>query len=402
MWLLANLEPSKMKVLRIINRFNLGGPTYNAGYLTRFMGPEYETMLIGGSPLPDEAHSGFILDNMGVAYIEIPEMGRSINPFNDLRAFWKIRSIMKQYKPDIVHTHAAKAGVLGRLAAVWCGVPVVVHTYHGHVFSGYFSGWKTALIKAVERWMARRSSAIITISREQYTQIVVDHAICPASKAHVIPLGFDLQRFAQNQEKNREQFRAKYGIKPHEVAIGIIGRFAPVKNHTLFFDALAILAKANHQFKALVIGDGNAKSHFLEYTSALKSTDSDFENSKVLFTSWIKEMEVAMAGLDIVVLTSVNEGTPVSLIEAQAAGVPIITTNVGGVRDCMLPETTGLLVEDFDSKSIANAMVQLINNPELRAQMGKEGSVYVNAHFSYQRLVADMKRLYKSLLDANN
>lgn len=389
-------------MLRIINRFNLGGPTYNAAYLTRYLAPEFETMLIGGSPLPDEAHSGFILNELGVQYTEIAEMSRSINPLNDLMAFFKIRKIIKEFRPDIVHTHAAKAGALGRLAAALCGVPVIVHTYHGHVFSGYFSHWKTLFVKMIERWLAKKSSAIITISKMQFSQIVEEHGICDTQRGHIIPLGFDLSRFQIGQPEKRLAFRNRYFVKENEVAIGIIGRFAPVKNHKLFFDSLTILETRTNAFKAFVIGDGEAKQELLQYSSHLRSSQSDFENSKVIFTSWIKNIDEALAGLDIVVLTSVNEGTPVSLIEAQAASRPVVSTDVGGVRDCILPNKSGLLVADFEPASMAEALLELVNNESRRDEMGALGKAFVNEQYSYQRLVLDVRNLYQNLLLKHN
>ena len=219
------------KVLRIINRFNLGGPTYNAAYLTKYLAPEFETLLIGGMKDESEGSSEFILKDLGVDYQVIPEMKRSINPFDDLAAYSRIKKIIQEFKPDIVHTHAAKAGALGRQAAYSCNVPVIVHTYHGHVFHSYFGNFKTAVYKTIERNLAKRSSAIIAISDKQKQELAVEHQIAPAEKIHVIPLGFDLNRFHEGLDEKRKEFRAKYHLQDNEIAIGIIGRLTPVKNH---------------------------------------------------------------------------------------------------------------------------------------------------------------------------
>ncbi|MFM9984438.1 MAG: glycosyltransferase [Flavobacteriales bacterium] len=386
-----------MKILRIINRFNLGGPTYNAGYLTKLMGEDCETRLIGGSPLPEEAHSGFILDKIGVQYEELHEMSRAVNPFQDFRAFLRIRKIIREFKPDIVHTHAAKAGVLGRLAARLEGVPVVIHTYHGHVFSGYFGKRKSNIIKAIERWLAKRSDAIITISKAQFEDIVHVHRICAHNKAHVIPLGFDLSRFTIDQEKKRTHFRERFGIAPDIIAVGIVGRFAPVKNHQLFFETIKILMERGVSFKAIVIGDGSDAVHWKNWVQThLKDRAGD-----VVFTSWIQEMDEAMAALDIVVLTSLNEGTPVSLIEAQAASRLVVSTPAGGVRDCMLDGESGIISKTFEATEFADTLQPLILSPEIQKRMGESGKQFVMERFSHLRLVSDVRILYDALLKYN-
>lgn len=384
------------KVLRIVNRFNLGGPTYNAAYLTKYLAPEYDTMLIGGAPIKGEAHSGYILDQLGVAYIEIPEMSRSINPMNDIQAFRKIRRIIREYKPDIVHTHAAKAGALGRLAAWFENVPIIVHTYHGHVFSQYFGSLKSRIIQSVERWLANKTTAIITISSKQFDDIVNQFKICPAEKAHHISLGFDLSRFSLEQENKRTQFRNKYTLEEGTIAIGIIGRFAPVKNHHLFFEALFELNKHAQNWKALVIGDGILKAQMMQHVSEMELKEKNSFASKIIFTSWIKNIDEALAGLDIVVLTSLNEGTPVSLIEAQAAGKPVVSTDVGGVRDCVVDGKTGFITQG-NASELAEAIGALLSDEALRQQMGLEGQKFVTGAYHYTRLVSEISSLYKKL-----
>ncbi|MFI5164756.1 MAG: glycosyltransferase, partial [Bacteroidia bacterium] len=192
------------KILRIINRFNLGGPTYNAAYLTKYLSPEFETLLVGGMKDDSEESSEFILKNLGVDYKILPGMKRSINPYNDFLVYNEIKKIIHEFKPDIVHTHAAKAGALGRQAAYSCKVPVIVHTFHGHVFHSYFGGLKTSIYKTIERNLAKKTTAIIAISEKQKQELVETHRIVPAEKVHVIPLGFDLDRFQENQDEKRK------------------------------------------------------------------------------------------------------------------------------------------------------------------------------------------------------
>lgn len=386
------------RILRIINRYNIGGPTYNAAYLSKFLPPEYTTTLVGGSPQPHEAHSGFILDQLEVQYIEIPEMGRSVRLLDDLRAFRKICALIRLHQPDIVHTHAAKAGALGRVAARWCGVPVVVHTYHGHVFEGYFTGLKNRLVKWTERLLGRMTTAIIAISPIQKQQITAQHRIVPEWKTHVIPLGFDLSRFSTSQDTKRQTFRTNFGIQDNELAIGIIGRLTAIKQHELFLDAFARVAKTHERVKAFVIGDGE-RMHELQAMWKTLATQSGIDEERLTFTSWIKSIDVALAGLDIVAMTSINEGTPVSLIEAQAASRPVVTTEVGGVADCVEDGRTGLIVRSHDAEDFAQALNRLIIRPDERAAMGRLGHAHVVERYSYHRLMKDMDELYRQLLD---
>jgi len=387
------------RVLRIINRFNLGGPTYNASYLTRYLAPEFETLLIGGSPQPGEAHSGFIPESLGITYRELTSMSRSVNALRDWQSFTEIRKIIREFRPDIVHTHAAKAGALGRIAARSLGVPVIVHTYHGHVFDQYFSPWKSELVQRAERLLARSTDAIVTISEMQKLDIVQRFRIAPEEKVRVIPLGFDLDRFAVDAEMRRKAFRQKWQLSEHQCAVALIGRFAPVKNHALFIRAFADAKKTNPKLRAFLIGDGPLRSELKALIESLGLTWSDAPGSSdITFTSWIKNIPEIMPGLDIVALSSLNEGTPVSLIEAQAAGKPVISTDVGGVRDCVLSGESGIICDLNDVPAFAAAMTSLAGDATLRAAMGAEGKTFVFQRFHYTRLVADTRALYHSLL----
>lgn len=397
-------EQKKIKVLRIINRFNLGGPTFNAAYLTKYLSDDFETLLVGGDKDDTEESSTFILDQLGLEPIIIPEMRRDIGFKEDKIAYQKLKKIIQEFKPDIVHTHASKAGTLGRMAASKCKVPVIVHTFHGHVFHSYFGKTKTAIFKNIERYLARKSSAIIAISDIQKSELSEDHKICKASKIKVVPLGFDLSRFQENQEEKRISFRNNYLLDDDEIAIGIIGRLVPIKNHQLFIDAVNQLTKnSSKKVRAFIIGDGEEKENLLNYCKELKLDFIEFykepKKANLTFTSWIKEIDWANAGLDIIALSSLNEGTPVSLIEAQASNKPIVTTNVGGVENVVLNNQTGFIVPPNDLKQFYNALYQLVEEDELRLNMGQRGWNHVKEKFHYIRLVNDMEKLYVSLLN---
>ncbi len=388
------------KVLRIINRFNLGGITYNVAYLTKYLSSDYETMLIGGKEEEGEESSLHITDNLGLKPILIEELQRSIGFKSDYAAYKRIKQIIREYKPDIVHTHASKAGAVGRLAAIHCKVPVIVHTFHGHVFHSYFGKLKTTFFKGIERYLAKRTDAIIAISDIQKKELTETFKICKPQQTHVINLGFDLERFTQNIEQKRKEFRAKYNLQDDELAIGIIGRLAPVKNHELFIDAIENASKnSNKKIRAFIIGDGETRMQLENYMIAKKIpfTNEASISKLFCFTSWIKNVDWALAGLDLVALSSKNEGTPVSLIEAQAAGKFIVSTNVGGTAD-ILHKDCGFLCGKDKPEEFITQILNAINNFETLSAKAKNGQQQVLAQFSYKRLVKDVENLYNTLL----
>lgn len=386
-----------IKVLRIINRFNLGGPTYNATFLSRFISDQFETRLYGGQHETHESDSLFIPEQYGLEPQIIDVLERDVNFSNDRAALKKIRAIIREYRPDIVHTHASKAGALGRYAAYKENVPVIVHTFHGHVFHSYFGRLKTGLYKRVERYLAQKSDAIIAISPLQKKELVESHKIADEEKVNVIPLGFDLDRFMTDKTEKRRDFRSQYTVKEEELAIGIIGRLAPIKNHVGFIDAVILAAqKTDKKLCVFVIGDGELKAALEE--KAQKEAAS-LNNIRFIFTSWIKDVYRILPGLDIVALSSFNEGTPVSLIEAQAAGVPVVSTDVGGVRDIVKEDETGLVTAVFNVESYHLALLDLIENEEKRQKMSQNGWNHVKEKFHYKRLCKDVENLYLELLN---
>ncbi|MBN8695945.1 MAG: glycosyltransferase [Bacteroidetes bacterium] len=397
------LTKKKIKILRIINRFNLGGPTYNVAYLSKYMSDDFETLLVGGAKDETEESSDFIVNNLGLKPIIVEEMKREIEIKNDYTAYKKIKTIIREYQPDIVHTHASKAGTLGRLAAYSCKVPIIVHTFHGHVFHSYFGKLKTTFYKNIERFLAKRSTAIIAISEKQKQELVEIHKICQAEKVHIVPLGFDLSKFQENKENKRKTFREKYHLSDDEIAISIIGRLVPVKNHALFLEGLKnVSLKTNKKIRAFIIGDGESRAEIEAKAKELEipfTTEHHLDERRLLtFTSWIKDIDVALAGSDIVALTSFNEGTPVSLIEAQAANKAIVSTNVGGIENVVLPGQTALLCSNDNLAEFSAQLLKIIENDSLRALMANKGWGHVKEKFHYTRLVSDMEQLYKKLL----
>ncbi len=388
------MSNKKIKVLRIINRFNIGGPTYNATFLTRFLSDDFETLLIGGLPEKGESDSLHILEEYGVEPILLPEMKRKPNFFSDRKALKRIKEIIAEYKPDIVHTHASKAGALGRKAALDMKVPVVVHTFHGHVFHSYFGKVKTELYKFIERKLAQKSTGIIAISDLQKKELVNIYQIAHESKVKVIPLGFDLEKFNRNLSEKRKIVRDKFQINEGQIAIAIIGRLAPIKNHSLFLESVDLLhGQTEKKLVFFIVGDGELRDVIAQKVSELTKKGVD-----IRMTSWIKDINEFNAGMDIICLTSNNEGTPVSIIEAQASQVPVVSTNVGGVQNVMIDNETGFIVPKNNARIFVDKLLVLIENEALRNEMGQKGWAFVKERFHFERLVKEMEHYYKELL----
>jgi len=391
------------KVLRILNRLIIGGPSKNALFLTKHMSPEFETLLVCGEQEDHEQGEEYLASVHGVQPVYISEMKRKLNLKNDWRTYQKLKKIIRDYKPDIVHTHAAKSGALGRLAAKSCGVPVIIHTFHGHVFHSYFNTVKSKIFIKIEQWLARFTDTIIAISNVQKKELSEKYKIAPVSKFAIIPLGLELDNFVFDQDHKRHQFRREFSLDEETIAIGIIGRLVPVKNHYLFLKGVKrVLENSNRKIKAFIIGDGESRKQIQEIAKSLEIQFSQHTDKShpypLIFTSWRTDVDVIYAGLDIVALTSLNEGTPVSLIEAQVAGTPIVSTRVGGIADVVLENKTALLSDVNDDNGFTENLLNLVNDDTLRNSLKDTGKEYVLEKFGYIRLVNDMKLLYNDLL----
>jgi glycosyltransferase involved in cell wall biosynthesis len=302
--------------------------------------------------------------------------------------------LMREYRPHIVHTHTAKAGTLGRVAARLARVPVVVHTYHGHVFHGYFSPAKTRFFLAVERWLARGTDRLLTVS-ENVRQELLNLGIGTSERLRVMPLGLDLDRFL-SCEGSQGQLRAELGIDPQALLVGIVARLVPIKRHECFLQAAAEVAQKHSGCQFLVVGDGERRVE-LEHLVRRLALDG-----RVRFLGWRQDLERIYADLDLVVLTSANEGSPVSLIEAMAAGKPVVATRVGGVPDLVEDGVTGLLVPPEAPAALAEAIEALLTDSERRRAFGQAGRERVYPAFSAKRLVGDIDQLYTELIMVSN
>jgi glycosyltransferase involved in cell wall biosynthesis len=394
-----------LRILRILNRLNVGGPTLNVAYLSKYIDKQYQTKVIAGIKEEHEGSSAYVLEDLGLSFEYVPDMYRSISLAKDYKAFKFIRKTITDYGPDIVHTHAAKAGVLGRLAAYHNSrrPKVILHTYHGNVFDGYFSPLKTKVFLAIERYLAKKSTAIIAISDRQKNDLVNKYRIAPAHKVHVIRLGFDLKRFTENIEKKRQNFRVYYSIPEDITVITITGRLTAIKNHSLLIESLKLLREkhAKLKFKLFIVGDGDLYDAIILQLnnygfSCCKPGENNFM-ADVIFTSWRKDIDVINAGSDIIALTSLNEGTPVSIIEAMASARGVISTDVGGVKDVIQNGFNGFVC-DQTPEDISKKLYELIVNIDFRNMMAVNGQKFVMENYSYKRLIKETEDLYNLLL----
>ncbi|HSC53845.1 MAG TPA: glycosyltransferase [Phnomibacter sp.] len=391
------------RILRIFNRMIIGGPALNVSLLTKYLPSEYETTLVVGSPDAHEQKADYLLERLGLEKIIIPEMGREISMVDDLIAYRKIKSLIKQLKPDIVHTHTSKPGAIGRWAAATCNVPVIVHTFHGHVFHSYFSPLKTKMYIEIERKLAQKSSKLIAISEGQKRDLTEVYKIAPEEKVAVINLGLDLDPFKENMDQKRKQFRCQFGLEEDVIAIGIIGRLAPIKNHQLFLNAIKELTTSSHKkIKGFIVGDGECRGQLEDYCRSIGLGFSSAEHpdlsQPIIFTSWRTDIDVVNAGLDIITLTSFNEGTPVSIIEAQASSKPIVSTYCGSIADIVLENETALLSPIQQPEQFICNLKKVAEHDDLRRSMSARGANFAFSKFGYHRLVHETDTLYQQLL----
>lgn len=392
----------------MLNRLNIGGPTYNVAYLSAYMDTHYTTKVLAGVKEPYEGSSEYILKDLGINYDFVPGMLRQISPRHDMQAYRYIAQSIRSFKPDIVHTHAAKAGALGRLAAHFSThrPKAIIHTYHGNVFDGYFSPIKTKVFLGIERYLCSVSDAIVAISEKQRNDLAELYKIAPAEKIHVIPLGFDLERFTIDRELKRQQFRNEYQVDDDTLVVAITGRLTAIKNHILFFDAARHIKHQHPQLKIkyFVIGDGELFDVLVDKAigDGLTISTPEKENNAadVIFTSWRKDIDIINAGSDIIALTSFNEGTPVSIIEALASKKAVIATDVGGVGDVVKDNFNGLL-STLDAAAFSKKLLNLLTDKELRTRLATEGETNILKKYSYHRLINDMENLYEKFVGKN-
>jgi glycosyltransferase involved in cell wall biosynthesis len=391
----------RRRIARIITRLNIGGPSIQAIGLTRDLSAAgYDTCLIHGTVATSEGDMRTLLPVGSSRTEHVTDLVRPISPLKDVRALWRIYRVLCDWKPDLVHTHMAKAGALGRLAALLYNRTVgaahparLVHTYHGHVFEGYFGSPRTKVFLAIERWLAKRTDALIAISPQVQTDLLHTFAVARSEQVHLVPLGFELERFLRISADTRPAARTLLDIPADSIVITTVGRLTAIKYHILFFDVAAVLTATRDRCVFLVVGDGELRASLEAYAAALGLA------SRVRFLGWRGDLETIYAATDVFVLTSRNEGTPVALIEAMASGVAAVSTDVGGVRDVITADGAGTLVKFGDVAALARAVDRFVESAELRAQTGVVARSAVQTRFDARRLLSDIGDLYARILE---
>jgi glycosyltransferase involved in cell wall biosynthesis len=385
-------------VIRVIGRLNIGGPSIQAITLSeRLTELGYDTTLVRGQEEPDEGNMNYLARARGVAPVSVNSMRR--NPgWRDVPALMSLVRIMRQQRPHIVHTHAAKGGTLGRLAALLAfprpaDRPLLIHTYHGHSLTGYFSSTTAGTYRRIERFLARSSDRLIAVSHEVRADLM-DMGVAPGAKFEVVPLGFDLAPFAvtgANRRQMRDALRAELGIAPAARVVTLIARLVPIKRVDRFL-RMALELRELEDVEFLIVGDGELRD------ALARSPEAQALAGRLTWAGFRRDMPAVVFASDVIVQTSDNEGTPVSLIEAQAAGVPVVTTRVGGVATVVQDGSTGFVAPKDPPEAMASRIDVLLKSEELRATMGERARERTVRLFSLDRLVGDLDELYRRAL----
>jgi glycosyltransferase involved in cell wall biosynthesis len=386
-----------VRLLRVIARLNIGGPSIQAITLTdRLADHGYRTTLVRGAEGAREGSMDNLARALGVQPVRISSLRRDPG-WHDVGALAALVRLVRRERPELVHTHAAKAGTLGRLAAVLARPgrrrPVLVHTFHGHSLSGYFSPRTAAVYRAIERVLARRTDCLVAVS-EQVRDELIAMKIATPERFQVIPLGFDLTRFTVGGEARAsagQAIRDEFGIAAESVVVTLIARLVPIKRVDRFLRAAVMLADVEG-LEFMIVGDGEL------HETLRGSAEAQALGDRIKWTGFRQDMPEVCFASDVVVLCSDNEGTPVSLLEAAAAGLPTVSTRVGGAAAVVLDGQTGLLVDRDDDHGLGLAIRRLIGDHELREQMGAEARRHALSSFSLERLVRDVDELYRRLL----
>jgi glycosyltransferase involved in cell wall biosynthesis len=379
------------RAVQLISRLSVGGSVLQAINTAAFLRDlGWDTVLLHGEPGPGEGSMQAIADQLGVERVVLPAMTRELGR-HDARSLAECRRELVRLRPDVVHTHAAKAGAVGRVAARLARAPAVVHTFHGHVLRGYFGPRKERAFRLIERGLARACDRIVAVSDEVRDDLVELH-VASAAKIDVIPVGFDMRRLSVPPERHAElrgALRRELGLPDDALVVTFVGRVVPIKRADRFLAAALELRDSGAQF--VVVGDGEALADVRSSDAARTLGD------RVLFTGYRADVAAIYHASDVVVLTSDSEGTPVSLIEAAACGVPVVGTDVGGVRSVVQDGVTGYVVPP-DASLVAARIATLLEDGPLRARLGAAGRERVQARYAAERLAADHDRLYRELL----
>ena len=377
------MASEKIRILRIISRMNVGGPAWQASVLTVGLNnDQFETRLICGEV--DESELDFLeLRNIVVPLKKLPTLGKPLNFWNDWLTFKELRKEIRDFRPHVVHTHTAKAGFLGRSAAFLEKVPIVVHTFHGHLLHGYFSSFKTLLFTITERFLARLSTALVSVG-EKVRNDLVNAKIGRIEQYVVVPPGVKLGAIPE-QDRARKQL----DISLETPVVLFVGRLTSVKRPDRLINSMFLLLESVPNAVLIIAGEGDLSLHTRELAKNL--------GDSVRFLGWQDDVERLYAAADIVVLCSDNEGMPVTLIEAASAGLPAVATDVGSTGEVVAHQKTGLLVGKSDT-ALAEGVRILLEDRDLLKSMGFAAKVRAEKHFGIEKLIFGYSELYKSLL----
>jgi glycosyltransferase involved in cell wall biosynthesis len=375
------------RVLRVMTRLNVGGPARQALYLSREMESRgFRTRLVWGASEPGE---GRFDPPDGIANSYLPWLHREVSPADDVRAYRAIASIIGRWRPRIVHTHLAKAGALGRVAAHRGGVPVVVHTFHGHVLQEYFTALKNSAFAAAERGLARWTDALIAVAPSVRDDLLA-RGIGQEDQWHIVPVGVDIEPLVRTRIRQRDA-RARLGLPLEGSIVGCVGRMVPIKDQAGFLEAARLVSEHRPDTTFVLAGDGQLREK-------LARQAREMLGDRVVFLGWVDDLPALYSAFDVVALTSKLEGTPVALIEASAAAKPVVATRVGGVREVVRDGNTGLLVAPGDVHALASNIAALLDDPSGARRMGREGRTWVRDRFAQERLADSLTDLYRELL----
>jgi glycosyltransferase involved in cell wall biosynthesis len=388
------LSEPPIRILRVIARLNMGGPALHVAYLSAGLAERgYETTLVAGSLARGEGSMAYVAEELGVEVVRLDALSREIAPVRDALSILRLARLIREQRPRILHTHTAKAGTVGRLAALLAGdarPEVVVHTFHGHVLRGYFGPLKSGAFRLLERLLARVTTRLIAVS-PQVRDDLVALGVAPAEKFSVVRLGIELDERLETSE-GRAEARARLGIGAEQFVVGWVGRMTGVKRTDDVLEALRLLRGRGVDAVLVLVGDGPDREHVERRASELGIVRS------CLFLGYQEDVSGWYRAFDAMILPSANEGTPVVVIEALAAGCPVVATSVGGVPDVVREGVDGFLVPPRDTEALAERLVRLAEDPELRARMGAAGRESVPSRYAVERLVGDIDELYRSLL----
>ncbi|MEP6977906.1 MAG: glycosyltransferase family 4 protein [Thermoleophilia bacterium] len=386
-----------VRVLRVIARLNMGGPALHVSYLTAGLAKRgYETTLVAGSLAPGEDSMAFVADELGVDVVRIDELHREISPARDVVAALRLARLIRKVRPHILHTHTAKAGAVGRAAALLAGnarPPVVVHTFHGHVLRGYFDPLRTRAFRQLERTLARSTTALVAVS-PQVRDDLVELDVAPATRFAVVRLGIELDQRVSTGSNGRSETRRVLGIGERPFTVGWIGRMTEIKRTDDVLLAFKSLRERGIDARLCLVGDGPDRDHVERRAHELGVM------RETLFLGYQEQVASFFSAFDVFILPSANEGTPVTAIEALAAGKPVVATRVGGIPDVVRDGEDGFLVAPGDVDALADRLAQLATDEKLRERMGESARARVRERYSVERMVDDVDRLYRSLLEA--